>query len=281
MLAGVDLEWTLPGILRTYGSLATTEMNEINPQRFFTAPRNIMGIQAGVDVNLPFLSFSSATLQYTYLSPFFYTHYPHIERYVASYNESGNPVYERRINEVLSYVNKGENLGYPLRPNSDEVLLSINVNAPKGWDGNFTLKYQRRSGQYGFNIDKFMVYTAASNNEYADKDFVANIFERTFGLQTTVNKTFASVPIKVSASYIMTATSSAGTPQPTRVWVLNDDAEDYTGAGEVKIVGENEDEVSSEDIDYINIIPIEFAEPGSFGPWEFTHALQVGVQIWY
>ena len=75
MLAGIDFQWRLPGLLRVYGAWATTEMHEISPSEFFTDYRNIMGFQGGVDVDLPFGQFSKITFQYTKLEPFFYTHY--------------------------------------------------------------------------------------------------------------------------------------------------------------------------------------------------------------
>jgi hypothetical protein len=103
-------------------------------------------------------------------------------------------------------VNKGENLGYPLRPNSDEILLAIHMQAPDGWDGSVTMKYQRRSGQYGFNMDKYMRYAAAVKGEYDDKDFAGNLFEKTLGIKTTVNKTLKKFPIRISASYLFSMT---------------------------------------------------------------------------
>jgi hypothetical protein len=255
MLAGVDLEWKLPGILRFYGTAATTEMNEINPKRFFIAPRNVLALQAGVDVHIPFLSFTSATLQYTYLPPFFYTHYPRSK----SITGADSP-------KELSYVNEGQNLGYPLRPNSDEILLAVHMQARDGWDGSLTVKYQRRSGQYGFNIDKYMSYGAANAGVYADKDFNGNIFEQTVGLKATVNKTFKSAPIQLSVSYMMNLnTTRIKKPYPLYVW---------NGSGTV-LVSEGDP------IDYSDTPVVEYKVEGPWKPWTASHAVQLGVNIWY
>jgi len=257
VLAGVDLEYRLPGIMRIYGTAATTEMNEINPKRFFIAPRNVLSFQTGVDVNLPFLAFASATLQYTYISPFFYTHYPITN---SDYTE---------IYQELSYVNKGENLGYPLRPNSDEILLAVNIQAQEGWNGSLSVKYQRRSGQYGFNIDKYMRYAAAESGAYADKDFAGNIFEETVGIKTTVDKTFKSWPITISASYLLTVKRDRGEPIPYKVWKAD-------GGGVITEGGPG-----FVDNNYLGYPVVEYKVEGPWSPWEFNHALQLGVNIWY
>jgi hypothetical protein len=276
MLAGFDLEWKLPGILRLYGSAATTEMNEINPSRFLIAPRNVLGLQAGVDVNIPLLSFSTATLQYTYLAPFFYTHYPHTEKRITHYEYDSDsdtyiPVYETVITQQLNYVNKGENLGYPLRPNSDEILLAIHMQAPDGWDGSVTMKYQRRSGQYGFNMDKYMRYAAAKINAYDDKDFAGNLFEKTLGIKTTVNKTLKKFPIRISASYLFSMTTERTTPPtPAEVWDEENDQ-----------VITDSDPSFPNPVDYDETPVITYEVSGPWDPWVFSHALQIGVDIWY
>ncbi|MDX9825705.1 MAG: hypothetical protein RBU26_12285, partial [Sphaerochaeta sp.] len=68
-----------------------------------------------------------------------------------------------------NYVNKGENLGYPLQPNSQEFLLQLDLGLPKGWTTQLQVKYQARSGQYGYALDQFMLY--AIHKQYPEKDF--------------------------------------------------------------------------------------------------------------
>lgn len=257
MLAGVDFQWRMPGILRIYGTAATTEMNEISPKRFFIAPRNVLSMQGGIDVHLPVGQFSKFTFQYTYLAPFFYTHYPTKLDYT-------NDEYRYE----LMYVNKGENLGYPLRPNSDEFLVTVDVGLPQGWRTNLTAKYQRRSGQYGFNMDKYMVYDAAKKGEYDDKNFTAYLFEQTLGLDFTVAKTFDSYPITINATYKYILQTNRETPEATKYWDL--------GTAN-KIIPLPLPDPLPEGVDPY---PIEYSVSGPWSKPTHTHALQLGVSIW-
>jgi hypothetical protein len=253
MLAGVDIQWRIPGLLRLYGAAATTEMSEINPLRFFKAPRNIMGLQGGVDVHIPAGQFSKITFQYTYLGPFFYTHYP----VDLDYNGDG----EADLIYDLMYVNKGQNLGYPLRPNSDEFLLSAQFGLPNGWRTDVVGKFQRRSGQYGANIDEYMVYRAAATGNYDDKDFNGNIFERNLGLEVGVSKTLSDYPVTFRFSYIYNMKM-----ERSRVPVLYWDFDTPNGSPT--------SDPTAGDV----IIKYEVS-----GPWSdptHTHAVQFGVTIW-
>ena len=263
MLAGVDFNYTLADKVRFYGSIATTEVNKIGSlMTMLTAPRNILAFQAGVTVPLPIGTFSSVTFQWTYLAPFFYSHYPLMEQvgtldtsssaavftskrgntytYDGSvpggetiavkyrngktsetYNfvdgsswvsedgrieikkesatvGSGYLIYET-YNET-AYVNKGENLGYPLNPNSQEFLLQLDLGFAKGWTGQAVAKYQVRSGQYGYTIEQFMRY----GGSYDPKAFWANTFEHALTLELYVAKKFVDFPIELNAKYRFT-----------------------------------------------------------------------------
>ena len=264
VLAGVDLEWNWPGVMRMYGAFATTEMHEINPLKFFDHPRNIMGLQGGADFNLPVGQFSSLTVQYTYLSPFFYTHYPWVNEeliigYQPVYDDSDpaviigyEPEYGSVISHELMYINKGQNLGYPLRPSSDEILVKLDVGITELLRGDLTLKYQRRSGQYGFNFDTFMVYS--STGGYEERDFSAYIFEKTFGLNLGLTKKFKDYPVSIQGRYLYTmvlAQENLPTPVP----------------GET---GE------SDGIEQ----PIKYTTDSPWLDPQHTHAVQIGVSIW-
>lgn len=258
MLAGLDLQWKLPGVVRFYGTAATTEMNDIKPSRFLKAPRNIMAIQAGADIDIPLGNFSRLTVQYTYLGPFFYTHYP-VEVY---YDEDPG------VDEFweLMYVNKGQNLGYPLRPNSDEILVATSVGFGDGWDASLTATYQRRSGQYGFNMDTYMIYRAASAGAYDDKDFNGNLFEHTVGLELSVAKNLKQYPVTFSASYLYHMTT-ARTLSPTKYWIFDDPD---TPANEEQVTGT-----------YVaGAHPIQYSPTGPWSSPQHSHAVRVGIQIW-
>lgn len=97
------------------------------------------------------------------------------------------------------YVNKGELLGYPLQPNSQEFLLSLDMGLPKGWNAQAEIKYQVRSGQYGFDIWQFMYY--GQTDLYPEKDFWNNTFQHTVSLLLATSKSLETMPITLSASY--------------------------------------------------------------------------------
>lgn len=257
MLAGFDLQWTLPNIMKLYVVAATTEMNEINPKRFFIAPRNIMGIQAGANFNIPLMAFTTATVQYTYLGPFFYTHRP------------------MQNGEEISFVNEGRNIGYALRPNSDEFLVKLSFMLKDNWDGSFSFKYQRRSGQYGFNIDKFMLYAAAVNNLYADKNFNDYVFEKSIGLEATINKTLKNLPIKFSISYLLSMnTKRDKEPTPLSVWDISKES-NVDGK-------EAYDPDNNPDHDNYNKYPVlEYKVDGNWLPWNVSNALRLAAYIWF
>lgn len=221
VLAGIDLQWRLPGV-RFYGSLASTEMNSISPDNFFTFYRNILGYQGGVDVDLPVGSFSKFTFQYTKLSPFFYTHYPITEQVFEGYEEISEaeylddpsdsdiisedgttyyrPTYSTNVTQT-SYVNKGFSLGYPIYPNSDEFLISTKMGISPSLNAFLTFKYQRHSAQYGYAIDMSVNERYRDMDDIELKDFSGNLFEQTVSLELGASKTFKKFPLTLYGSY--------------------------------------------------------------------------------
>lgn len=269
MLAGFDFNYTIADSVRLYGSIATTEVHEIGSLKtMLTYPRNILAFQAGVTVPLPIGTFSSVTLQWTYLAPFFYSHYPLLEQVGTLEDDSpGNSVFTSKrgntytyssgnINikyangdsedipltgsgtntsweskngrvEIVeetymvgstetptgdfliyetynetAYVNKGENLGYPLNPNSQEFLLQFDLGFAQGWTAQAVTKYQVRSGQYGYTIEQFLPY--GSTSSYDSKAFWDNVFEHALTFELHVAKKFVDMPIEISAKYRFT-----------------------------------------------------------------------------
>jgi len=220
VLAGLDFQWRLPGI-RFYGSLASTEMNSISPDNFFSFYRNILGYQGGVDVDIPLGSFSKFTFQYTKLSPFFYTHYPITEQIFEGYEEitAGEydaetdiitteggtshyytPVYSTNVIQT-SYVNKGFSLGYPIYPNSDEFLISGRVGISPSLNAFLTFKYQRHSAQYGYEIDMSVNERYRDMDDIGLKNFSDYLFEQTVSLELGASKTFEKLPVTLYGSY--------------------------------------------------------------------------------
>ena len=221
VLAGIDLQWRLPGF-RFYGSLASTEMNSISPDTFFTFYRNILAYQGGVDVDIPLGSFSKFTFQYTKLSPFFYTHYPITEQVFEGYEEITQTEYEEDLSDSdiisedgttyyrpvyttnviqTSYVNKGFSLGYPIYPNSDEFLISTKMGISPSLNGFLTFKYQRHSAQYGYEIDMSVNERYRDMDDIGLKAFCDYLFEQTVSLELGASKTFEKLPVTLYGSY--------------------------------------------------------------------------------
>jgi len=187
MLAGFDWSYNWVNHARFYGSVAMTEMNNIkHPIRW---PRNIMGYQLGVEIPLPVLSFSTLTFQAVYLSPFFYSHYANDD----------NP-WGQTVNQA--YVNKGFCLGYPLDPDTIELLAKFDTSFAKGWTGSATLKTQLRSAQYATNneygttIMTAMVYDV--DDEYSLKDPLDFIWQNIWSLDLTATKKLEKYPVELT-----------------------------------------------------------------------------------
>ncbi|MEA5108007.1 MAG: hypothetical protein VB010_11730 [Sphaerochaeta associata] len=144
-----------------------------------------------------------------------------------------------------NYVNKGENLGYPLQPNSQEFLLQLDLGLPKGWTTQFQAKYQARSGQYGYSLDQFMLY--AIDDQYPEKDFWNHVFNHTLSILVSGTKKLDGMPISLTASYRFIADWARPVDEST----------------------------TPERFDGLTTV---------FGAWQdptFNHIVQVGVKIFY
>jgi hypothetical protein len=104
----LNLKAQYPGLGNLWGSIYIDEMNFLSDM--FTLDRQMLALQAGVNVPLPFLSFTSIKATYTRINPYTYTH--HRNR-VPWYGD---------LRMERAYTNNGVGLGYYLPPNSDEIL---------------------------------------------------------------------------------------------------------------------------------------------------------------
>jgi hypothetical protein len=109
---GFDLAVTIPPWGRAFFSLYADEMAITNPSDLFTRPRNMFALQGGLKVPIPGLPLTALTVQYTKIEPFTYAHYP-----------TWYPDYRMEVD--TAYTHDGENLAYPLWPNSDELLVKL------------------------------------------------------------------------------------------------------------------------------------------------------------
>ena len=110
-----NLKLSYPGIGFVWASLFLDEFVGLNRTTgllgdFIHATRNMYATQVGMKANFPWLPFTTVSLRYTKIEPFCYTH--HGINYTW---------YTHYISEA--YMNSGENIGYYLPPNSDEVLV--------------------------------------------------------------------------------------------------------------------------------------------------------------
>jgi hypothetical protein len=174
---------------RLYFSLFLDEIVLVPLSRLFTRPNNQFAWQAGLKVPVPvsWLPFALLTLQYTKIEPYCYTHYPY-----------------KSIN--INYAHDGENLGYHLPPNSDELLLRFFTLPAQGLD--LTAQYQlirhgtgdHANGEIEGDIGIWYDYADAAL--YPEKDFLHDgIYEWINVLTLDLGYRFARAPLRVWAEY--------------------------------------------------------------------------------
>jgi len=122
----VDGQIVVPKFGKFYASFYADEMDITNFEELFTKARNMFALQGGAKIPLPGLTFATFTAQYTKIEPFVYSHYA-----------TWYPDYRLRVD--TSYTQDGENLGYYLPPNSDELLVRLDMTPAPGW--RVALKY--------------------------------------------------------------------------------------------------------------------------------------------
>ena len=196
VLAGVDFSYTWNGIGRFYGAMALDEFNSLNGGKVISASRNIIALQAGMEVAVPFGAFGKMTLQGTYIPPFFGSHY--------TYRDSENPWGSTPM--ATSYVNKGENLSYPLYPDSVEILASYSTGLGKGMTLDLEVKDQIRSAQYStdeygttlHNIINYWQQLYGEGFSYVDKDFLSYIWNNVLCMSAEVKKEFSGFPVTLN-----------------------------------------------------------------------------------
>ncbi len=162
---GGEASVTLAPWARWYFSAFLDEIETDHLDRFFQFAKNQYAWSTGIKAPVPWLPFTLLTLQYTKIEPYCYTHYP------QSY-----PFFDPAVQVNIAYTNDGENLGYPLPPNSDELLVQLASVPHPGWTA--TLRYRlvrhgdgdHLSGQIEGNIDTWLDYN--NLDAYPWKDFL-------------------------------------------------------------------------------------------------------------
>jgi hypothetical protein len=220
----VDAAFTIAPIGKAYFSFYADEMEFTSLHNLFSRPRNMFALQGGLKLRVPWLPFTSATLQYTKIEPFTYAHYP------TDYPEYMLPV-------DTAYTHDGENLAYHLWPNSDEFLVKLaSVPYPNVRAG---LEY--RLIRHGDNPNKapgtdyilgrpdgWLVYSII--NTITDKDFLHDgLYDFNHIVTLSGDYSIPNTPVTVGLSYTFSYT----------FWDTNASGELYPGDIVRNIIGLN------------------------------------------
>ena len=117
---GGNLVLKKTGLGKAYFSLFVDEA-KLNQPNLFSSYGNMFAYQLGAEAAVPGLPWATASLQYTKIEPYTYTHY----------TVSESPWYYGLPMET-GYMNGGEGLGYGLEPNSDEFMLKFESQIKRG-----------------------------------------------------------------------------------------------------------------------------------------------------
>ena len=217
VIAGLDFSYTNPRIGELYGAFSFDEL--YSASKPFSCARNIIALQVGAKFSLPFGNFSELRTQVAYVSAFFGTHYEDKAKLFAD------------VPYTTAYVNKGQNIGYPLNPDSLELLLAFDTTIDGGWKLSSVVKDQMRSAQYAtkktgtdiltfMNYGVFDVFDGEKWGQYYSRDFFGNIWNNIVDVELKIEKSF---PTRIPMSVIvglngMIETSRAFEPEVIDVY---------------------------------------------------------------
>lgn len=119
----------------------------------FELDRTMIAVQAGAEIPLPFLLFSSLHLSYTKINPYTYTH-----------TQIKTPWYETLYMQE-AYVNNGVSLGYYLPPNTDEILVRFKTMPIPSLETALQYQLVRHGADYGDSaVDGSSLYSELDPN---------------------------------------------------------------------------------------------------------------------
>jgi hypothetical protein len=197
-----------PWLGKLYGTFFLDETSGSSVEELFTYARNMYAYQYGTQTPIPGLPFTTLTLQYTKINPFVYSHY-----FEEKYADFSVPV-------SMTYTNDGENLGYYLPPNSDEILVKVEsfprpnllttlsyklirhgTNDPTDTGGDELIP----DGQiYG---DIYIPYDYSNNGSYPLKDFLKDgVYDWSNIVSIKGEYAFPGYPFAVGLEYIFSHT---------------------------------------------------------------------------
>ncbi len=198
-LAGFDASYTVAGVGTFYAALAMDELNSF--KKPLSCPRNILAYQAGAVFTIPVWSFTELKIQGTYIPAFFGAHYQDKEELFAD------------VPYTTAYVNKGQNIGYPVNPDTFELLIEFDTTVFSDWKINAVVKDQLRSAQYsykttGTDILTYMNYRAYNKDEYYDRAFLANIWNNILSAEVNVEKNLKNITFTAGLQGIVNSSRS-------------------------------------------------------------------------
>jgi len=165
MSAMVNIKAQYPGIGNIWVSLFWDEAYWVPD--WYELDRTMLAAQAGLNLSIPFLSFSSIKLSYTIVNPYCYTH-----------NRNYTPWNGENKMET-SYANNGVSLGYYLPPNSDELLVKFSTMPAK----NLTMHLQYQMIRHGADFGSGAVDGSNLLSELDPDDRATNPILKRYFLQ--------------------------------------------------------------------------------------------------
>lgn len=208
MMVGGDVSWTFADRGKIYGSFIVDEMFNDNPLKWFTVPRNIFALQGGLKAAVPRIPFTEFIFQYTRLEPFFSTHY---EQYYPTYYDGATDNSDTQDWALIStsYMNKGENLGYYLPPNSDEFKVILKSQPLPRFSCALGWKLIRRGDdnieeESGTGMEDHIDYPSFMAGEYPDKSVLTIPLHLQNILSLEAQYAFPFFPLTVEGGYAYT-----------------------------------------------------------------------------
>ncbi|GHV16188.1 hypothetical protein FACS189493_1620 [Spirochaetia bacterium] len=137
LFANIRLQY--PGLGKIWFSGFADELNPAEIADLFNKDRMMFALQGGVSWNIPWLlPFATASLRYTKVEPYTYTHT----------RRNDLPWYGDNYMET-NYVNNGRGLGYYLPPNSDELLFRFETQPALTTELHFQYQMIRHGADFG------------------------------------------------------------------------------------------------------------------------------------
>ncbi|MDR1445953.1 MAG: hypothetical protein LBI90_03535 [Treponema sp.] len=138
-----NLKLQSPGIGSFWVSFFGDDIDPGMITDLFKYDRQTFALQAGSKIVIPWLPFASASLLYTKIEPYTYTHH---RLFVPWYNSG----YENEPMPMESkYSSMGTPLGYYLNPNSDELLFRVEAMPTVNTKAHFQYQMIRHGAEHG------------------------------------------------------------------------------------------------------------------------------------